>query len=256
MTNYKQRSPLSARSLVIALGVGAGLIWTQFSGDAMRSLAPSGVAGIPYSRSMLASLSDIILLGLLICLTAGIGLGRLTSLAGLTAPIIRPLLVNAVIFGLATVASAFLAPLATDLSTADIAWRGVGGPLSEEIVFRGLAVGALMCLAGWRFLPAVIAPAVIFGIAHAAQGQSLLDSASIIAITGIGGLLFGWLFVRWGFNLWPAVFAHVGMNTLWEVFALGDTALGGWFGNALRLAIIVLVVASALWLTPRAQSDH
>jgi membrane protease YdiL (CAAX protease family) len=31
---------------------------------------------------------------------------------------------------------------------------------------------------------------------------------------GFGGLLFGWLYVRWGFNLWPAFFVHAGLNTL------------------------------------------
>ena len=75
----------------------------------------------------------------------------------------------------------------------------------------------------------------MFGLVHATQGQDPASIAGIVAITGLGGLLFGWLFVRWDFNLWPPILLHIGMNSLWIVFALGDDALGGWLGNALRL---------------------
>lgn len=252
MTKSNHISPLSARSIAVALGVGAGLSWTQFSGDVMRALSPVAVGAIPYGGPVLASLSDIIVLAALICIPAGIGFGKVFELSGLAAPIGRPLVVHSAIFILAGAVCAFLAPVASGLSAADIAWLGLGGPLSEEIVYRGLAIGALMSIAGWRFLPAAFAPAIVFGIAHAAQGDGLGDSIGIVAITGIGGLLFGWLFVRWGFNLWPAIFAHIGLNTLWVVFALGETAIGGWFGNVLRLVLISLIVLSALWLAPTA----
>ena len=35
------------------------------------------------------------------------------------------------------------------------------------------------------------------------------------------------------------------MNTLWMAFALGENALGGWFGNVLRLGAIGLLIAGA-----------
>ena len=217
----------------------------------MRHIAPNGIAGIPYGRSIVASLSDIVILGALIAIVARLSVCRLMVLSGLTAPLGAPLLVHGAIFGFASLVCFFVASVASDLAITDLAWLGFGGPITEEIVFRGLAVGALMRAAGWRFLPAALAPAIVFGAAHAAQGASFGDSAGIAAITGIGGLLFGWLYVQWGFNLWPAIFTHVGMNTLWTVFELGDTAIGGWFGNALRLAIVALVVMSAIWLAPR-----
>lgn len=246
MSDSKPASPKSRRGLAIASGVAIALLWTQMSGELMRLLAPNGIGGIAYGRSIAASLSHVIVMAVIVCMTAGIGLVRVGQVSGFTASVTRPLIVHAAVFGLATALCLTVAPLATDLSFADIAWLGFGSPITEEIVFRGLAIGALMRLAGWRFLPAIVAPAILFGVAHYAQGDGLVDSAAIIAITGLGGLVFGWLFVRWDFNLWPAIFAHIGMNTLWMVFALGENALGGWFGNALRLGVIGLLIAGAL----------
>ena len=237
---------------MVALSVCVGLLWTQFSGDVMKTLAPNGVAGIAYSRSFLASLSDIIVVALLICLTSRADFVRLCNLSGLTSPAIRPFIVYGAMFSAFGVICMILAPVTDDLSIADILWLGVGGPVSEEIVFRGFAIGTLMMIAGWRFLPAALAPAIIFGLAHTSQGNALADSVGIAALTGAGGLLFGWMFVRWGFNLWPAILAHVGLNTLWELFALGETALGGWFGNGLRLLLVVLLVISSIILAPTA----
>ncbi|MCR5873053.1 CPBP family glutamic-type intramembrane protease [Phenylobacterium sp. J426] len=93
-------------------------------------------------------------------------------------------------------------------------------------------------------------PALMFGLVHAGQGSDPASIAGVVAITGLGGLLFGWLFVRWDFNLWPPILLHVGMNSLWIVFALGENALGGWLGNALRLGIVVGAVLLTLRMTP------
>lgn len=256
MAHISNISPFSRNSIVAALGVIAGLLWTQVSGELMNMLAPNGVLGIPYIRSILASLSDIIVLTSAICFTAGIGLGKIGKLSGLSAPAIRPFVVYGTMFGAVGMICTYLAPVAEDLSIADLFWLGVGGPISEEIIYRGLAIGALMTIAGWRFPPAALAPAIVFGLAHITQGNALADSLGIAAITGFGGLLFGWMFFRWGFNLWPAILAHIGLNTLWVVFALGETALGDWFGNALRILLVVLLVLSSIKLAPLAGSHN
>ena len=201
MSDIKPASPKSRRGLAIASGVVVALLWTQMNGELMRLLAPNGIGGIAYGRSIAASLSAIIVMTVIVCMTAGIGLVKVGQVSGITASVTRPLIVHTAVFGLATVLCLMVAPLATDLSFKNIAWLGFGSPITEEIVFRGLAIGALMRLAGWRFLPAIIAPAILFGVAHYAQGDGLVDSAAIIAITGLGGLVFGWLFVRWDFNL-------------------------------------------------------
>ena len=255
MKSVNALSPLAPRAILTALAIGAGLLWTQFSGDVMRVLAPTGISGIAYSRSFLASLSDVVVLALLVAFTAGVGLKVLSRVSGLDAPVTKPLIVHCVIFAIAAIMATILAPVSDDLSVSEILWLGVGGPVTEEIVFRGLAIGGLMQLAGWRFLPAAIAPAIIFGLAHISQGNTLIDTAGIAVITALGGLLFGWLFVRWGFNLWPPILCHVGLNALWIIFALGETAIGGWFGNAMRIAVIIAVILCAIWLSP-AKSGH
>ncbi|MEZ5958085.1 MAG: CPBP family intramembrane glutamic endopeptidase [Hyphomonadaceae bacterium] len=92
------------------------------------------------------------------------------------------------------------AKIATDVHPSDIAWAGVGGPIAEEFVYRGLALGVLIRWCGWPIWLACIWPAVFFGAAHFAQGEDWGSVAGIVAITGLGGVLFGWLFVRWRFN--------------------------------------------------------
>ena len=54
-----------------------------------------------------------------------------------------------------------------------------------------------------------------------------------------------------GINLWPAIILHVGLNALWLIFALGENAVGGWFGNAVRLAVVIFAIAGTLMLAPR-----
>jgi len=144
-----------------------------------------------------------------------------------------------------------MAPVASDLSANTLLWQGGIFPLIEEVVYRGLAVGALVMLAHWRWWAACLAPALMFGIVHMAQGQNPMDALGIVAITAFGGMLFGWLFVRWRFNLWPPILLHVGLNSLWIVFALGETALGGWLGNGLRLAVVLAAIVLTWKMAPR-----
>lgn len=140
--------------------------------------------------------------------------------------------------------------IATDLHASDIAWKGVVGPIAEEFVYRGLALGILIRWCGWPIWLACIWPAVFFGVAHFGQGQDWGSVAGIVAITGLGGILFGWLFVRWRFNLWPAILLPVGLNSIWLVFELGENALGGSIGNILRFTVIAIAVGATVWLAP------
>ncbi|MEG1451747.1 CPBP family intramembrane glutamic endopeptidase, partial [Brevundimonas sp.] len=193
-------------ALLVAGAVGLGLLWTTFSGPVLRP----HLTGIqtPYLASLLVNLSDLVVMTALILLAARKGPVALWKLAGLSASPVRPVIWAAIILVPAAVAAALMAPVAPDLSANTVLWQGAVFPLIEEVVYRGLAVGALVMLAHWRWWVACLAPALMFGIVHMAQGQNPMDAAGIVAITALGGLLFGWLFVRWRFNLWPPVLLH------------------------------------------------
>jgi membrane protease YdiL (CAAX protease family) len=112
-----------------------------------------------------------------------------------------------------------------------IAGTAVLGPIAEEILFRGLLVGHLIAIAGWRPAPAVILSAVLFTLAHTLGGIDLPMLASVLA----GGLVFGWLFVRWQ-SIWPAVSLHALINFYWDV---SPTTIGIWHAVALALAVVM-----------------
>lgn len=243
-------SILSGRSLAVAFAVSAALVWTTLSGDVMRGLG--GLATqVPYGRSMIATLSDVVVMVALAALAAGRSPAAILGLAGLSAPVRRPLAWAAVWAAPALAVCTIWARFAPDLKLADIAWLSIGGPFGEELVYRGLAVGVLMRVCGWRGSAACLWPALFFGVVHAWQGADAGSIAGVVALTALGGLLFGWLFIRWNFNLWPPVLLHVGLNLLWQVFNLGDNALGGWVGNLERTVAVILAIGATAWLAPR-----
>ena len=243
-TNWRARG-----ALLVAGSVVAALVWASFSGDVLRP----HLRGVetPYLASVLVNLSDLVVMAGLLMLAGRARPGRVFGLTGLRAPIVRPLIWSAALFVPAVIIAAVSAPVSSEVTGLDLFWQGVGFPVIEEVIYRGLAVGALILWAGWRWWAACLLPALLFGLVHAGQGTDLGSVAGIVAITGLGGLLFGWLFVRWDFNLWPPILLHVGMNSLWIVFALGETALGGWLGNGLRLAVVIGAVVLTLVMTRR-----
>lgn len=236
------------QSVMVVLAVVAGLIWSTVSGDVLAHLQ----SPFPYSRSLAASLSDLVAMLLLIAAASGRPPSTLLEITGLFASPRKPALWAAMLFVPALLLCLLLASPATEWRLPDILWQGIGGPAFEEIVYRGLAVGALMRLAGWRLVPACLLPALFFGAAHAWQGAGFAETAGAMAITGLGGLFFGWLFWRWQWNLWPAIFLHSGLNLLWIVFDLGETAVGGWLGNAMRLAVIAGAIGLTVRMVPKA----
>ncbi len=240
-----------AGRILLSVAVLAALI----GGDQVDALRPAlkatALGDVPYGVTLVVNALGLALLAVVILLIGGRDARPLVKLAGLSAPIGRSLLFAAAIFIPATAIAILIAKPARDVSLYDQAFLSVIFPVMEEIGFRGLAIGALMTLARWPFALAALAPAAVFGAAHAAQGESLAEIAGVVAITGVGGFLLGWIFVRWRFNLWPAIFAHAGMNALWGFFDLGENAIGGWTGNALRLGVIAAAIGLTLLMAPK-----
>lgn len=234
-----------------ALVVLMALLYASFSGDIWRpALKSAGFNIIPYLGSALVTLGDIVLLLALLAIVVGLKPKATLQLAGLDQPIGRPLIWAAAVFLPVIVLTVLLGVHPLVASPVNWVWPSVLGPFSEELFYRGLAVGVLIRVCGWQMWQACLVPAVFFGIAHLWQGSDLLSIAGVVAITGLGGLLFGWLFVRWHYNLWPAVLLHIGMNSFWTIFALGENAIGSEMGNMLRLAIVVMAIVLSLRMAP------
>lgn len=237
--------------IATALAVSLALAYSTVSGDLLAPLVSVElIRAVPYLGSALVSLGDALVLVVLVALITGRSPPWVISQAGLQAPLSKPAL-WALVWLLPSIAVGLtFSTIATDLDASDIAWKGVFGPFAEEFVYRGLALGVLIRWCGWPIWLACIWPAVFFGAAHFGQGQDLGSIAGIVAISGLGGILFGWLYVRWRFNLWPAILLHVGLNSLWLIFDFGENALGGWLGNILRLTVIAIAVGTTFWLAP------
>jgi len=112
----------------------------------------------------------------------------------------------------------------------------------EEVLFRGFLFGQLFKNANWRFVPAALLNAVIFGMGHLYQGNSFEHTMGVFAITLMGGAWFAWLYIEWDSNLWIPISLHFFMNLSWQFFAVGDTALGGWGANFFRVMTILLSI--------------
>lgn len=241
----------AANRILLSAGVLAALIGADQLDLLRPALKDTALASIRFGVTSVINTLGLVLLAAVILLFGGREARPLARLAGLSAPIGRPLLFAGVIFIPATAIAFLIARPAATVSLYDQAFLSGIFPVMEEIGFRGLAIGALMRLAGWPFVLAALAPAAVFGAVHAWQGEGLAEIAGVVAITGVGGFLLGWMFVRWGFNLWPAIFAHAGMNALWGFFDLGENAIGGWTGNALRLGVIAAAIGLTFLMAPK-----
>jgi membrane protease YdiL (CAAX protease family) len=232
----------------VVLAVVAGLVAMDFTGTLARALPlPGMIDSVPYARSGLSYLIDIAATVTLLRLLGGLEIGRQWIAAGLGKPWRPAALMGLCLFAPIMLAGMLFGKVASDITWPSLAFLGVLGPLAEEVTYRGLATGVLLAFAGWRFWPAALLPAAVFGLLHAAQGDGLAEMAGVVAITGAGGVFFSWLYVRFGGNLWPAIVMHVGMNAAWSIYDLGDNAIGGLLGNVLRAASVLGAVAITLW---------
>lgn len=241
----------SGTPVLLALAISLGLAFMALSGPVLSSyLRVEPFLSIPYSRAVLLTLMDLGVMCALL-LVAGRSWGDIGALSGAFAPVGLPVVFAILVLTPGIVVCTVYARMAQDLTGPGIAWSVFGAPFFEEVIARGLAVGALIRLCGWPVWAACLWPAIFFGMAHAWQGKEPIEVAGVVAITGLGGLLFGWLYVRWGYNIWPPVFLHAGLNGLWKFFALGDNAVGGEFGNLVRFGTAALAIIVTMLTTPR-----
>jgi membrane protease YdiL (CAAX protease family) len=127
---------------------------------------------------------------------------------------------------------------------------GVVSPIGEEILFRGFVFRQLRRWAALPFWMAALIAAAVFASEHWSQGDTLISSFEASSVTFAGGFLFCWLTERWN-SIWPGIIIHAGLNIVWEIFALGDNAIGDATANIARLVAIVVAIAATMLLTSR-----
>lgn len=225
------------------------MLANAYNADALRYLAvDEWFTDFPYGWPLLLNLLDLAAVALAFWLIAGVAWRRQWDIVGLMRPVLAPALFAAILFVPAIAVFLVAGSLNPDLDADELAFGGVIFPIMEEIIFRGLAIGVLMQHFRWHFIPAALLPSLFFGGFHMWQGEGDITQALTIAgITAFGGLWFGWIYWKWDFNLWPAIFLHAGLNSAWAIFALGENALGGQLGNAVRLAVIAGSIVLTIW---------
>jgi hypothetical protein len=100
-----------------------------------------------------------------------------------------------------------------------LAWTIIA--FGEEMIYRAYIINRLGDVFGYEkvgLVLAVITSGVIFGLAHFAEGPvGLLTN-------GAFGLLFGWIYLKSGRNLWITIIAHGLLNTLRFVLVFAGAA--------------------------------
>jgi uncharacterized protein len=233
----------------LIVSVFLALAISSFGGDFIRPVVKSlHFMEFPYATSAFMSFLDIIIFVALASIF-GATPRELWRATGIATPWRAPVLLALLAFVPVTLAALPFLRINPELTAIDFGWLALGGPFIEEVVFRGLALGIFIRLCRMPFWLAVGLPALMFGLAHFANGEGLVNALSIVAVTGLGGLFFGWLYLRWGGSIWPPFLFHMGLNGLFQIFTLGDDATLGLVGNIVRLSIVAIGICLTIWGT-------
>jgi len=107
----------------------------------------------------------------------------------------------------------------------------VGGPLGEELGWRGYAMSALTTRVRWRAASLILG--VVWGLWHvplfflAGSAQSHMSMLVFLVNILAGSVVFGWLFEQTGGRVLPAVVLHTSLNTWAGILGIVPTASSG-----------------------------
>jgi membrane protease YdiL (CAAX protease family) len=167
---------------------------------------------------------------------------RLMANLGLQKGLLRGLLFAAIAVSPMLISSAIVGKIDEELYLPDLLKTTLFAGFMEEYLFRGFLFGLLFRKIKWGFIPASLLGAVIFGMGHLYQGNTVAETLGVFFITAMGAVWFAWLYIEWDNNLWVPIFLHILMNLSWSLFEISDTALGGWYANLFRILTIALTV--------------
>lgn len=138
---------------------------------------------------------------------------------------------------------AIIAGINHEITFFDIFFWSFFSPFTEELIFRGFLFGLLFRFFKIGFFPTLILSSFLFAFGHIHQVEDIISILQIFAVTFFGGLIFGWLYIEWNYNLWFAIGIHTFMNLNWSLFAIEESnAIGGWGANIFRFIAIALII--------------
>lgn len=202
---------------------------------------------LPYAVTGIRNVLQVILCFLGVSFAHRFGFKQSARELGLRAPVKR-----AFVFSFAATLPMLVAFALTSRVNSNMTFLTVGvgcfiAPFAEEVLFRSFMFRQLYRRARLGFWLSALIPSVLFALGHVYQSNSFWELVGILAITGFGSILLSWVFLRWRDNLWTIFGIHSLMNLWWEVFAVDETALGGWLANAARLLTVALAVILTIY---------
>ena len=131
-------------------------------------------------------------------------------------------------------------------------WAAIGtsfmAGICEEIYFRGYLFGQLFRNCRWGFLSASLITSLIFGLMHLYQGYDIISTLLAVLVTGLGGILYSWMYVEWNYRLWIPISLHTFMDVVWMILPVGEEGYGAQ-GNIATNVGRTITVALAIGAT-------
>lgn len=248
------RSGLVLGGVVLAILVVLGYL-THLLAHFLERGGHLGPLGTIDSRYLLATVGSVLIMLIVVVALRFLGAGSLRAAFSELGLFSSPW--RGLAFGFSSATLMFLGfALTRRFSAPAGAWAILGtvtadglGPLAEEVVFRAFGVGTLRKRCGTPLWAALALPALAFGYWHWGEGGNLSGNLELFVLTALGGLFFGWFYLRWGRDIWVPASLHAAMNLSWDLFAVSDHALGGWFPFALQASAIVIAVLITIKFT-------
>lgn len=116
---------------------------------------------------------------------------------------------------------------------------GIAAGFFEELYFRGFLYGQLYRYTRCGFILSAFLAALLYAALHLFLGADLVELVLVFLIAFISGLIFGWVYTEWNFNLWVPVFLHLFINLSWEMFEIWDDS----YALMIRGFTVILFIA-------------
>lgn len=130
----------------------------------------------------------------------------------------------------------------TEITLNKILIIGLSAGFFEELYYRGFLYGFLYRYTRLGFILAALTAALLVTILQIILGSDAGEIILVFFITFLSGLIYGWVYTEWNYNLWVPIFLHIFINLSWESFAIDQHEMGGSYATLIRLATVILFI--------------